>query len=134
MLDIEQLLFTLLERDKPSGATVQLNADTAAVNEFPFVTYDYHGFGQNVNGDGLWHCVLDLNVFLDDATATFSTISAFNDAVHAWGDLQTGVVPTVGHVQTVTDLSIFSPVDDPVIQGRTVMQYAGSFTLQLRNT
>jgi hypothetical protein len=134
MLDIEQLLFTLLVRDQPTGLKWQQNVDVESIDNFPLGTYDYHGFGQDANGDGLWSVILDLNLLLDDPATAFSTVSAVNDSVHLWADNQTGIVPSVGHVQSVKDLSIFSPANDPTIPGRLVMQYAGSFTLGLRNT
>lgn len=131
MIDAETLLYTLLGRDKPLGTQLSENVDQYSIEEFPFINYSVAGLTQNANGDGLWSVFLDLNVFDDEGNA-FSVASSLYDSIHLWDTANDGIVPGVGWVAQVTDISAFSQVDNPLIQGRTVTQYAGSFALLLR--
>ena len=113
-------------------AFVTAEVDVDTIDSLPTIVYAVSGPGQTANGDGYWNVFLDLNVISDTANA-FEITNALYDAVHAW----VGVVSEFGWVHEVTDVSIFSTVqfsaiNRPMVEGRDVVQYAGSFALSLR--
>jgi hypothetical protein len=132
VIDAETILDTLLQRDKDDAWTVKQNADQNSIASFPFITWDLNLAGQISNGPGLWNGQVDFNVF-GDVQEIFEVVSALYDLIHAWDDTNTGIVDGVGWVSRVDDVATFSSVSEPVIGGRTVIQYAGSAAIQLRN-
>lgn len=125
MIDAGSLVYGLLSA--MGGATVTAEVDVDTIDSFPTIMYAVSGPGQTANGDGYWNVFLDLNV-IGDPTNAFDTASALYDAVHAW----IGVLTDFGWVHEVTDVSMFSTIPTPIVAGRQVVQYAGSFALSLR--
>lgn len=128
MIDAGSLFYSSLVRDLDSSVTVVAELQLDTIDNFPTVSFSWSGAGQTGNGTELWFGFLDLNVF-DDVNSAFGNASAVYDLVHAWPNQ----VAEFGWVESVTDQQMFSPVPSPVVAGRQVVQYAGSFALALRN-
>jgi hypothetical protein len=130
VIDHETLIDTLLKRDFPNS-TVVPEYDVDLLSEFPILFYLLSGAGQDGNGPTLWSA--SLTVYCHGVPdVAFSTSAAVYDAVHAWQF--NGVVPDVGWVTKVTDISL--PDRDSsssIIGDKDVVQYAASYALKLRN-
>ncbi len=133
MIDAERLVYTLLTAIAPDGVRVAPETDSEVLGDLPLWQYHLLGDGQVANGPGLYTFSLDINVFAEGLDATRAQARLCHDGVHRWENPAAAIVPDVGWVADVADNSIFSLQGTPVITGRQVSQYAGSFDLALRN-
>jgi len=132
MVDAEQLIYFLLRRDVPAEFAVTSEIDVDSTDNLPLVTFAIGGDGQSDNGPGLWHIVLDINVFGAGRGPAYDSALTVYDAVSAWNDSAPAVLPGVGWVHSVNDVSLFSRLASANINGRNVTQYSGSFALAVR--
>ena len=140
MIDHETLIWSLLTRDMPMGAYFDSETNIAEDFELPMpaLIYSLSNSGQTQNGPNLWTGQLDVTILGKPADA-WARASAVYDMVHGWAT--NGVIPDVGWVQDLTDISAFSQqsfskssrTPSVNIVGKGVNQYAGSFALALRN-
>lgn len=134
MIDHETLIWSLFQRDLPEGTYFSSETNIADGFQIPLpaVIYSLVNNGQTGNGPHLWTGQIDVQIIGEPAPA-WVLASTVYDILHAWADLQTGVVVDVGWVQDVTDISAFSRPTSTNIVGKGVTQYAGSYALALRN-
>lgn len=133
MIDPEQLLFTLLKAGAPAGTKVAPESDSESLGQLPLWTFNIIGDGQTSNGPGLYEITLDISVFAEGIDTAKAGAKAAYDLVWSWADDPlSAIVPDVGWVSDVADISLFSRMGTPEITGRNVSQYAGSFALALR--
>lgn len=133
MIDPDLLIYLLLDRAAPTGTRITPETDTEVLGELPLWQYHLIGDGQVSNGPGLYTVTLDLSVFAEGLDAARAQARVAYDIVHAWENPAVSIVPDVGWVSSVDDVSLFSLQGTPEITGRQVSQYAGSFDLALRN-
>jgi hypothetical protein len=133
VIDADLLVYTLLAAAAPEGVRVTPETDTEVLGDLPLWQYHLIGNGQISNGPGMYSYVLDLSVFAEGLDATRAQARLAYDAVHAWEIPAAAIVPGIGWVTGVDDVSILSLQGTPEITGRQVSQYAGSFDLALRN-
>lgn len=130
-LDTELLLYTLLSTPDP-GVPIQPETDSDSPGALPLVQYDLSGSGATGNGPGLYQVTLDLNVFAYGRDEARRIALALYARVHSWEQPGQGIVPGLGWVQTVADISYPSSVGTPDMTAHNLVQYAGSWSIQLR--
>lgn len=133
MIDADLLVYTLLAASAPEGVRVTPETDTEVLGDLPLWQFNLIGEGQVDNGPGLYSYTLDVSVFAEGLDVTRVQARLAYDLVHRWENPATAIVPGVGWVSDIRDVSIFSLQGTPQITGRQVSQYAGSFDLALRN-
>ncbi len=133
MIDADLLVYTLLKAAAPNGVRVPPETDTDVLGDLPLWQFNLIGEGQVNNGPGLYTYTLDISVFAEGLDAARAQARAAYDVVHRWENPAAAIVPGVGWVAGISDVSIFSLQGTPEITGRQVSQFAGSFDLALRN-
>lgn len=134
MIDAERLVYELLDAGKPEGSTVQPERDLESIENLPLVMFNVYGNGQTSNGPGIWFVTLDLTVVGESIDQAKAVASAIYDLVWSWlSDPLNAVVPDVGWVASVSDISYFSRAAGSAVNVRGASQYDGSFDLELRN-
>lgn len=131
LIDDERLVFQLLRRDLPPGVMVAAELDVEAWDELPFVTFITAGDSSG-NGPGLWECSLTLNIF-GEGEAAFALAQEVYQAVHSWDMPGVAVLPGIGSVEAVADVSKPSRTASVSIGGKNTTQYSAIFRLALRN-
>lgn len=136
LIDAEQLVYTLLKRDVESRIAevlVLADLDVDSIENLPVVTYALSGGGQESNGRGLWEYTLSLNMFAEDNDA-FDVAKAVYEAVWSWDEPGVAVLPGIGSVNAVADVSAPSRLVSGVqMIGKHVTQYTAAFALTLHN-
>lgn len=134
MLDDEKLVYELL---KPGCAALGLSLvsvqDNNVTAKLPALFFFTSGSGQQANGPDLYTVVVDLHlaaVSLDEAKQLKGQVY---DLVHSWEQYLVGVVPGVGSVESVTDISLFSRQPSSDVGAKAVVQYDGTFGLLSRS-
>jgi hypothetical protein len=133
VIDADLLVFTLLRAAASPTTRVTPETDTEVLGDLPLWQFSLIGDGQVDNGPGLYSFTLDISVFAEGVDAARAHARLAYDIVHRWENPAASIVPDVGWVASVSDVSIFSLQGAPQITGRQVSQYAGSFDLALRN-
>lgn len=133
LLNAARLFQTLLDDGKPIGSTVAGDLDTDSFDDVPFVTHS-ETIAQDRNSNGLWTVTLSISMYVEPSTA-FDTADAFYTLIQSWGeDPTSGVVPGVGGVEAVEDLSAFTPITGDIQMGtKAIRQYVGAFTILARS-
>lgn len=138
LLDGDQLIYTLLQRDKANDETVERDLDVDSIDDTPYTTYRLSMEGQTGNGPGLWAAHLTLNLYVESGEG-FDRASRWYRAVHDWsgfdgnGDPR-GLVASVGAIEEVEDSSVFARIGPAVpMIGKFITHYVGSFDLILRS-
>lgn len=136
LIDGEQIVYTLLRRDiasRVSGVDVVADLDVDSIENLPTVTYSLSGGSQDSNGRGLWEFTLSLNIFAEDADA-FDVAAAVYAAVWSWDEPGVAVLPDLGSVNAVEDVSAPGRLVSGIqMIGKHVTQYVAVFALTLHN-
>lgn len=140
MIDAEVYLNLLLTRDYAAlgvdADTITPDLDVDELDRLPAVTWNVVGAGQVANGGGLWSFILNMNFFGDGMDEAKASAKTGYDLVHGWdNDPTVTVLPVDGAdtwVSALADQDIPTRLGRAVIDGRNVVQYAGSFAIDLR--
>jgi hypothetical protein len=136
LVDDEQLLYALFTRDLAPGTQCAAELDVDSFDDLPLVTFVTTAGDQNANGPGLWSVSLTVNVFADGQDAAWAVCKTVYGVIHAWATPGGGVLaglPELGHISRVEDVSKFSRTATVDLGGKNITQYAGLFTLSIRN-
>lgn len=126
LFDNDQLFNTLLFQIADDSETIGADLNTDSFGLSPFITH-FSTAAQDQNGNGLWTGTLSVNIFADTAIA-FSVAQRFYAGIHAWNEPGAGVLPGVGGINEIRDLSAFSRIGDAVLmETKAVVQYTGTF-------
>lgn len=126
LFDNDQLFQQLLEDIASPGEAVGANLDENSYGDAPFITH-FSTAAQDQNGNGLWTGTLTVNIFADPADA-FTVAKRFYAGIWAWNQPTVGVVPGVGGITSLEDISAFSRTSEVVqMETKAVVQYTGSF-------
>lgn len=132
LVDDELLVYTLLKRELPEGATLAAELDVDSIDTLPFITYNVRGGDQSGNGPGLWSSPLTIRVFAEGQDAGWELCRDLYRVIHLWAEPGNSTVPGVAYVTNVTDLSKFSRDATVAMEGKQITQYTGSFELITR--
>lgn len=131
LLDTDLVFQTLLTAALPM-VTVLADLDAESYGDIPLVTHTSFA-SQDANGKSLWDVQLTVSLSADAADA-FTHAKTLYEAVWAWDDPTKGIIPGVGGVESVEDISAPSRVGGPVqLNAKTIVQYTGSWRLAVRN-
>lgn len=129
LLDTETLFDALVSAAAPPGVTAIQDVHADSWEEMPFVSWRVVNNGQF--DYGLWQVVLVLNV-VALPTDMFRILTHLYGQITLWNVPGEGVVPDLGGVTEVADSSVFDKVFDGLIQGKHLVQYAASFTINIQ--
>jgi hypothetical protein len=128
---------TDLQLDDSEETWVAPDLDIEFLERIPALTWNVSGDGQTSNSEGLWTYIFNINCFgigLDQAKAL---ARAGYDVVHGWGtDPASSRFVVDGDaifVLEVQDIDLPSRVAKAMIDGRSVVQYSGTFAIALRS-
>lgn len=133
-VDFERLMKTLLTYD---GLTVSPAIDVSSFEDIPLLTF--------VGGNG--HMVtngypaagqewtLFLTLFADGMSDGSGLADTIYQNVHDWDDIavpEAGIVPGVGEVSSVEDVSMFDRVGGGTLPDKQIVQYNATFLVRVR--
>jgi len=126
LLDNDGLFNTLLAGIAAADENVGAELDEGSYAEIPFISH-FSTAAQDSNGPGLWKGTLTVNLFVDAATG-FAVAKRFYAGIHAWNEPGVGVIPGIGGITEIGDISAFSRIGEAVqMEAKSVVQYTGSF-------
>lgn len=132
LLDADQLFQTLLRAAFPPAVTVVGDLDVGSFADIPLVTH-YSSIALTPSGNGLWAVTLTVTV-IDEAGAAFQTAQKVYKTVRSWHWPTNGIVPGVGAIESVDDITAPSRVGgEAQMEAKTVLQYTGSWNITARN-
>lgn len=140
LIDDEVLVYQLLHRDLTAQTEIPNVTVSASVDvdeqvgiTLPFVSFSLGGDGQLSNGAGLWNSVLDVSCIANGMDAAKALARLLYRIVHAWSIPGTANVPGIGGIVDVGDVSKFSRQPAAQLSDSLLVQYDGSFAIQLQN-
>lgn len=132
LLDSDLLFQTLLREAFPDAITVAADLDVGSNADLPLITH-YSTATQSGNGNGLWQVNLTITMICETGQA-FDLANAIYAAVWSWHYPTNGIVPGVGAVEYVEDVTAPSRVGgEAQMEAKQVVQYGGTWTIRARN-
>lgn len=127
LLDGATLFQQLLMRDLTDRYAIASDLDVGSFDEVPVVTH-YALLSQSADGE--WSGTLTVNLFLEPATA-FADADTVYRVIRAWNvDPEDTIIPGVGAVETIEDITAFVPVSGEVVMNnKAVRHYQGVFNI-----
>lgn len=132
LLDNDGLFNTLLSAIAIEGENVGAELDEGSYAGIPYISH-FSTAAQDLNGPGGWAGTLTVNIFVDAADG-FAVARRFYAGIHAWNEPGVGVIPGIGGITEIGDISAFSRIGGVVqMEAKSVVQYTGSFEYAATN-
>lgn len=134
-VDAKQLMTTLFRREAAlypdADVTVLTEPDADAALILPYVVIDTSGGRMVSNGPGGWYWIVIVSVVSTSEEEASDIADYLYEAIYSFHG-NNGVVPGVGWVSKVEDLSLPDNVTPTTTPAGDLTQYTGSWTVLVR--
>lgn len=131
LLAATKLVDELLTAGVPLGWSVAAELGVDSIDKTQYVTHDVSSDGEANNGPGLYEVTLTVNLY-DKAATLLASCDTLDAVIQGW-TLGGGVIPGVGVIHSVDDISLLTPARGSAMLGKGIRQATGIYALTITN-